>query len=242
MSSQKHLAPQEQAAHPDIRKLALEIFNPLKSNFEMQLIQFFRQKPIRDRFLKGCKVIYNNLPKRKPLEDWETAIDQIKNFLKQFKDIPPNNSTNNEFITSLKDSPSLQKLLEVSDSTLGRVFVCGQQLYDHRLFKDAADVFFIVAFFNIKRSAPWIALGLSEQKLNRFSEALNAFALGAVTDSLSAEPIIYSAECYLEQGEEEDAAKSLTLAEEVIHKNPKINSELEGKVKQLRSKLKKNHL
>ena len=57
-----------------------------------------------------------------------------------------------------------------------------------------------------------MSFGLTEKQLEHYPQALNAFAMGALTNADSPYPHILSAECYIELGENDDAKMSLKIA------------------------------
>lgn len=192
-----------------------------KEQIEREILDLLSAKPLRERFDQGFSAIVEQLvmivsPKEFEIVrmEWSHAVGKISEIFKSYQDQEHKKET---------ESLALQDLLGISEETMGLFYQCGCNLYEHRQFQEASQVFFVVAFLNIGRSNPWISLGLASKQIENHEEALHAFAMASIADTNSAIPQIYSAECYIAMKQYPDAIASLEFASEIATDHPQDN-------------------
>lgn len=118
----------------------------------------------------------------------------------------------------------LQTLIGLSAKTYDSFYAAGLDLFDQEAFEKASEVFFLLALFNYCYSNVWISLGLSEQKCGRLEPALNAFAMGVITNPDSPESYLYAAECCIAMNDLVEAKTYLEEALTRLDKDPQYES------------------
>ena len=101
-------------------------------------------------------------------------------------------------IEALKKSPSLAEKKGVTKNQLASLYALGFDLYEMQYFKMAADTFRLLCFYDPKNSRNWLALGGAYQHTKNHNNALAAFAMAAVYDTLNPEPMFYSAHSFID--------------------------------------------
>lgn len=114
----------------------------------------------------------------------------------------------------------LQDEIGFSQKTYAQFFDAGRDLYEQKLFKQAADVFFLLSFINHSYYNVWLMLGLSEQKCGNFDSALKAYAMATITNIDTPESFLRAADCCLEMGDQNEAKLYVEEALPRIEKNP----------------------
>jgi tetratricopeptide (TPR) repeat protein len=115
---------------------------------------------------------------------------------------------------------TLQKMMNLSEKSLGIFYAAGVKLYEEQDYIKSADVFFLLTLIDYQRHNIWLSLGLSELKNKHFELALNAFAMATVTKAASPLPYIYSAECCIALERKEEASAYLALARDGLNALP----------------------
>lgn len=146
-------------------------------------------------------------------ENWVQAFEKFGNMLNKTKEA---NSKNPE--------ESFQAMIGLSPKTYEIFYAAGKELYDQNAFEQAADIFFVLTLFNHSYPSVWLSFGLSEQKCGRFEAALRAFAMGAVTDNKSPEPLLCAADCCIAMNDPDEAKIYLEEATARIDRDSQYES------------------
>lgn len=147
--------------------------------------------------------------------NWEKSLN---NFIKIME--KKEQSESEEQSNSLQELVSIQELIGITDETFEKFYTSGLFYYEHKMFNEAADVFFVLIFLNNWRHNVWISFGLSEYQCGRMELALNAFSMAAITNINTPLPYMYSAQCCIQMGNNVEAELYLELAEEKINADP----------------------
>ncbi|MFN4175296.1 MAG: tetratricopeptide repeat protein, partial [Parachlamydiaceae bacterium] len=120
--------------------------------------------------------------------------------------------------TLLGNPPELKKLGEVNwgvakwDDTFTYKEICGfdeklmrsfrtkgTELYNDEKYREASDVFFLLALIDWKLPYHWSSLGHSEYYSGNYRDAINAYASAALLDPKDPRPLLHTAFCYEKQ-------------------------------------------
>lgn len=117
-------------------------------------------------------------------------------------------------VTFPKDGEELfipQEVMGISDELILKAYEEGQTCFERGDIEIASNIFNLLAFFNPKVEAFWIALAYTEEALERWEEAGMAYmmALEMGGDLANALPF---AKCLYRTGREKEAEKVLVLA------------------------------
>lgn len=107
---------------------------------------------------------------------------------------------------------SFQELAGMQDSTIEALYQAARLLYEREQYEEAAALFGILTFFNAKHFIFWIGLGNSEFFLQRFEAALKAYAIAVHANPDEATPHLYSAKCFEELQQLDNALNALNTA------------------------------
>lgn len=130
-------------------------------------------------------------------------------------------SSEDEMVEQTCNLPStFRELLGLSDSTIVHFYDAGRNRFDHALYKDAVDIFSVVAWLDPYKLNVWIALGLANMRLEDPNAAVEAFAMASIVNPSAIYPHIYSAQCYLSMHENEMAQDALRMAMETLQEYP----------------------
>ena len=126
------------------------------------------------------------------------------------------------FIRKLQDRQALQEDLQAgkslgeivgfSEDAMQHFYAAAYQLYHSGRDKDAADAFFFLSALHPSVQVYWLGLGMAEQCLNRFEEALSAYAMASLLEPQDPLPYYHSAACYHALQDVINARKSLEMA------------------------------
>ena len=108
---------------------------------------------------------------------------------------------------------TLQDILEVSDETLRSMYVLSRYLYEHQFYEEACGAFYLLSLINPSYSTFWMGLGSCEYILQRYQEALSAYAFASQIDPKDPTPHILAARCHLALGNLAAAMASVSVAE-----------------------------
>lgn len=140
-------------------------------------------------------------------KEWEHGVGRMNDLFEQKVEGP------------LETLPviTLQKIMNLSEKSLGIFYTAGVKLYEAQDYLKAADVFFLLTLIDYQRHNIWLSLGLSELKNKHYELALNAFSMAAVTKAESPLPYIYSAECCVALERKQEASAYLALARDGLN-------------------------
>lgn len=128
-----------------------------------------------------------------------------------------------------------QEMMNITDPIINVFYESGRRYYLAQEFDKASDVFLLVVILDFLRPHSWLALGLCEEHMCRWNEALYSFAIAALLEENAPMPHIHSAECYIAMNKFSDAQASLSLVTEILQNN---QSEANGKLNDYISLLK----
>ncbi|MEJ5301204.1 MAG: SycD/LcrH family type III secretion system chaperone [Thermodesulforhabdaceae bacterium] len=121
----------------------------------------------------------------------------------------------------VKGETTLQEVKGFSDEQMEAIYAIAFNLYQGGKYKDAVEVFTWLGMMNPFVSKYWMGLGASLQMLKDFNNALNAYAVAAIT-SKPEDPVphLHAGECYLGLGDKEEALKAFTMASDFSKNKP----------------------
>jgi|YelNatPaOPRAMG01_1025707.scaffolds.fasta_scaffold01323_32 type III secretion system low calcium response chaperone LcrH/SycD len=121
----------------------------------------------------------------------------------------------------LKGETTLQEVKGFSDQQMEAIYSLAFNLYQNGKYKDAIEVFTWLGIMNPFVSKYWMGLGASLQMAKDFSNALNAYAVAAIT-SKPEDPIphLHAGECYLGLGNKTEALKAFKMASDYSQNKP----------------------
>ncbi len=158
--------------------------------------------------------------------------------------------------TLLDNAPELQKLGEVNwglskwDDTFTYKEICGfdeklmrsfrtkgTELYNAGKYREASDVFFLLAMIDWKLPYHWSSLGHSEYYAGNYRDAINAYGSAALLDPSDPRPLLHTAFCYEKQHQFQAAIDclldALPLTRESIYKDWEV--QIKNYLEKLRS-------
>lgn len=112
----------------------------------------------------------------------------------------------------LQAGKSLGELVSFSEEAMQHFYEAAYQLYQSGRDKEAADAFFFLCTLHPAVQVYWLGLGMAEQCLNRFEEALSAYAMASLLEPQDPLPYYHSAACYHALQDAANARKSLEMA------------------------------
>jgi len=191
---------------------------------------------IKERINSGFELI---------IKDIESNLSQIEidSIKKEFNDGIPKLSAacNHKKVEESNKAdlpPSPQSIMCLSDATIENFYCSGMRYFNLKSFEPASDVFYVLTFLDFYRHNLWLAYGLAEQSCGHMETALQAYAKAALTNPLSPLPYIYSVECCLKIGENQQAISYIDLAFDAFEKNTELNKEYLPRIVQLQQKCK----
>src|SRR5262249_20215302 len=113
---------------------------------------------------------------------------------------------------------SLQKMMGISKETIDKFYEAANRYFENNDFQKASDAFYIVAWLDPRRYSAWLAIGLSEARLEHYEPALISFSLASILKPSSPFPYLYSAECCLKDNRKDEAGLYLELAKDAAEK------------------------
>lgn len=147
-------------------------------------------------------------------DNWAQAFEEFSSLITGEKELPGAKEMQAEGVF-----PPLQTTIGISPKTYEIFYAAGRDLYTHKSYEKAADVFFVLAMLNHCYSNVWISLGLSEQHCGHFEQALKAFAMGAITHVDSPEPFFCAADCCIAMNDYSEAKIYLDEGLERLNKD-----------------------
>lgn len=106
---------------------------------------------------------------------------------------------------------SLQSL---SENSRRAIYASAYHQYHHARYEDASKSFRLLAILDPFTKEHWMGLGASKQLLKKYEEAKQSYAVASLLDFNDPNPHLHAAECYLSQGEINEAMKALKMAKE----------------------------
>lgn len=131
-----------------------------------------------------------------------------------------------DFLRKLRHSRALQQelmagkplheIIGFSQEILQHFYAAAYRLYQTGKDSEAADAFFFLTALDPSVKVYWLGLGMAEQCLNRFEEALTAYAMASMIDVEDPLPYYHSGACYHAVRDLDNARKSLEMAIELF--------------------------
>lgn len=189
----------------------------LKEKMKGQLTTFLSGKEVLNRVDSAVNAviqyIQTNLTQveiQELAKEWEGGVEEINLLFEQKIEEP------------IQSVPmiTLRQLMSLSEKTLGIFYTAGVKLYESHDYVKASDVFFLLTLIDYQRHNIWFSFGLSEMKNAHYEDALNAFAMAAITKYESPLSYIYSAECCNALQRFQESSNYLVLAKEVVNSLP----------------------
>ncbi|MGC8718448.1 MAG: SycD/LcrH family type III secretion system chaperone [Thermodesulforhabdaceae bacterium] len=122
----------------------------------------------------------------------------------------------------VKGEMTLQEVKGFTDEQMEAIYSIGYNLYQAGKYNDAVQVFTWLGIFNPFVSKYWLGLGASLQMIKDFENALNAYAVAAITsEPEDPVPHLHAGECYVGMGDIEEAGKAFQMAADFSKDKPK---------------------
>lgn len=210
--------------------------NIWKEQTKQNLINYGLGADIKERIDSGFELI---------VKDIESNLSQVEidNIKKEFNEGIPklceainHKKEEQAYENNLPLSP--QVIMCLSNTTIESFYSVGMRYFNGKSFEPASHVFYVLTILDFYRHNLWLAYGLAEQNCGHLEMALQAYAKAALTDGQSPLPYIYSVECCLKIGEEQQATSYIDLALDAYDKNVELNKEFLPRIVQLQQKCK----
>ncbi len=121
---------------------------------------------------------------------------------------------------ALQAGQSLQEIIAFPQELMERFYAAAYTLFQVGKESEAADAFFFLATLNPSVHAYWLALGMAEQGLKRYENALAAYAMASLIEVEDPLSYYYSAACYHALQDEENMRRSLEMALQYFQDSP----------------------
>jgi tetratricopeptide (TPR) repeat protein len=133
---------------------------------------------------------------------------------------------NNEEFWENLDNPDFfpQNELGVTDEVLTRYYQAAAKILDEKQWLNARDAFIFLNFLNPTHQNFWIGLGVAEQSLGEFSEAISAYLAAEILDSTNPVPHANAFQCHLALGHQDAADQSYKKCIEACGDKPEFAS------------------
>lgn len=133
----------------------------------------------------------------------------------------------------VSEGKSFQEIFGYSDLTMEKFYSAARALFERQLYDEAAEAFYFLTTMNPYVHNFWLGLGMAEQMSNKFQEAILAYSMAVMTDSLSPLPHYHMGTCYHVLGDKEQSQNSYRLAKSFAENKP----DFENILAQAQSKL-----
>jgi tetratricopeptide (TPR) repeat protein len=144
-----------------------------------------------------------------------------------------------EYLNHALQDDSIQETTRISDGTMEALYSVAKYYYDREHYKEAADAFIVLASINPKVPAYWLGLANAEFFCHHYEPSLMAYSVATHLDPTNPFYQIYSARCYEEIQDIENAIGALELAELIIDEtntHTQLKPEIVSKKQQLKTK------
>lgn len=132
-------------------------------------------------------------------QEWQSGIENWKNAQK---------------------AECLSESLGISEETLIHFYQAANRYFAAQSFEKASNAYYAISTLDPRRHSVWVGLGLSEARLEHWTQAIVSFAMASITDPKAPRPYLYSAECCLKDNRGDEAKIYLNLAEKVLKECP----------------------
>lgn len=113
---------------------------------------------------------------------------------------------------ALQAGQTLQEIMGISQERMEQFYQAAYNLFQAGKESQAADAFFFLTALNPAVHVYWVALGMVEQALHHYQEALSAYAMSSLTGVEDPLPYYHSAACYYALQDQVNMQKSLEMA------------------------------
>lgn len=213
----------------------------IKQNIKKFFIEILDDKKEQERILNGIKIIEENLGSlpegelcRKELEKAASRmLDDCLDFITKIEDDPSSivnlTESKQENLTNLQ---SFAEQIGIPLDVIRIFYNFGSQLFKERKVEEALCVFQFLSFLDVYSPDIWVALGMCHQRLKEWFYAVHCYSMASVFNPDNVLPYIYSAECFIENKDFENAKDCIQWAEHFI--TPENKSYFDSKLQELR--------
>ena len=118
------------------------------------------------------------------------------------------------FRDAIEHGKSLQEIIGYSDEVMQKLYELALEVFHKGRFREAADGFLFLTTLNPYVYAYWMGLGMSQQSLEEYEQAMLAYECATSADSTAPQPHYYLAACHLLMGEKAEGRLHLIAAKE----------------------------
>lgn len=136
-------------------------------------------------------------------------------------------TTKDDFLLNLaqKDiarEKSLQEVIGLPDTEIEKIYAFAGRLYEDKRFQDASDVFFLLTLLKPNQYAFWVGLGLADQQLEGYRQALESYGYAMFLDLDDPQAHLYAAQCFYHLNEFDKAKDCLNFILSLKEVDPKF--------------------
>ena len=117
-----------------------------------------------------------------------------------------------QFRDAIHDGKSLQEMIGYSDELMQKLYESALEVFNEKRYREAADGFLFLTTLNPYVYAYWLGLGMSEQLLEEYEQAILAYECASSCETQNPAPHYYLAACHLLLNEKEEARLHLEAA------------------------------
>lgn len=205
--------------------------------FKQQLSKY--QSTFQERINNGVFELLKNLREH---HRWSTPGDtrkMVEEIIHAGETAALLNEENQDLMGKLEKADSMRKFLGISSTTMDRFYEIAYNQLKSNHVNEACDVFAFLCLIDPGVHIFWQGLGIAEQGRSHYDQALDAYAMAAITKVSDPFPHIYSADCYLHLNDKVQAEHSLNLAIRYASKDKKYETariQAQKKLNQLKQK------
>lgn len=125
-----------------------------------------------------------------------------------------------KFKQELAEGKTAQEAIGFSNETMAKFYKAAYNLFEKKLYVDAANAFLFLVTLNPNNYEYWLGLGMNTQMCHEYESAIDAYEMAAICDIESPVPYFYLAKCLFAIHDRESALQALDLAIENASNNP----------------------
>lgn len=114
----------------------------------------------------------------------------------------------------VEDVTTVRDLKGISTGEMEAVYSLGFNFYNTGRVKEAETIFKFLVLFDHMNPKYWIGLGAVQQMKREFETAVTSYAFASFLDLSDPKPQYHAAECYLAQGDRENATSALAAVKQ----------------------------
>lgn len=195
-----------------------------KEKFKQELIALLDEEEESKRIEEGMRIIFTQLKinplgkvcldelaksANRLLDDSFDLLEKLPDFIKNAKSKRILNQAPNEQSSLL----SLAQQLGISHNTLKTIYEIGNELFIHKQYDEALNLFQAFVHLDNVSYEAWVALGICFQQKEKFYQAINAYTMASLLSPAEILPYLYSCECFIALNNYAQAKGCLELAE-----------------------------